>query len=261
MDRGECWSVSLDEFRRDFRQSFTGGAHVDEWRNCFGRTAPGRTNPAIYVFGTIGGFLGVYRSDDGGSTWAKLNDTAHQWGGLLQTFAADPNVFGRVYIGINGRGIIMGNPASSLPANWADTDIYTPGNPGWATSSTTLSNGTTVNQWTVNGGGAGLTASALSVTSLTDATLSSGPYFATVVTSTPHSLHVGDTVTISGASPAAYNGTFAVSSIVNSTSFTYITSAGLANATGTIKATTFDQFNFAYEPMSGSARFRPSCLA
>ena len=115
----------------------------------------GQTTPAIYIYGTISNFLGVYRSDDGGSTWVQLNDVSHQWGGLLQTFAADPNVFGRVYIGINGRGIIMGNPASSLPANWVDTDIYTPGNPGWATSSTTLSTGTTVNAWNIAGGGAG----------------------------------------------------------------------------------------------------------
>jgi len=121
-----------------------------------GAHAPGQTVPAIYVFGTIGGFLGVYRSDDGGSTWTQLNDTSHQWGGLLQTFAADPNVFGRLYIGINGRGIIMGNPASSLPTGWVDTDVNSPGNPGWATSSTTLSTGTTINQWTMNGGGAGI---------------------------------------------------------------------------------------------------------
>src|ERR1019366_1437155 len=135
-----------------------------------GAAAPGQSVPAIYVFGTISGFLGVYRSDDGGSTWTQLNDVNHQWGGLLQTFAADPNVFGRLYIGINGRGIIMGNPASSLPSNWVDTDIYTPGNPGWASSSTTLSTGSTVNQWTVNGGGAGLTGNTAAGASLTAST-------------------------------------------------------------------------------------------
>src|SRR5262249_7741470 len=88
--------------------------------------------------------------------WVLLNDTAHQWGGLIQTVAADPNVFGRVYLGINGRGIIIGNPTSSLPVNWVDADVNSPGNPGWATSSTPLSNGTVVNQWAVNGGGSGI---------------------------------------------------------------------------------------------------------
>ncbi len=153
-----------------------------------GAPAPGQTVPAIYIYGTISNFLGVYRSDDGGSTWVQLNDVSHQWGGLLQTFAADPNVFGRVYIGINGRGIIMGNPASSLPAGWVDTDINTPGNPGWSDSSTTLSNGTTNNEWILNGGGDGLTGSSWSVTSITDVTQATGAVLATAVTSVANGL-------------------------------------------------------------------------
>ena len=128
----------------------------------FGAPAPGQTKPAIYLFGTLNNFLGVYRSDDGGSTWTVINDVNHQWGGLIQSMAADPNVFGRVYLAVNGRGVIMGNPANALPASWVDADIGTPGNPGWATNSVTLSNGTVVNQWTVNGGGAGLTGVLLS---------------------------------------------------------------------------------------------------
>jgi hypothetical protein len=121
-----------------------------------GAPAPGSTTPAIYIDGLIGNFLGIYRSDDGGNTWVQLNDLSHQWGGIVPSMAADPNVFGRVYLGINGRGVIVGNPTSSLPAGWADADINTPGNPGWAASSTTLSTGATVSQWTVDGGGAGI---------------------------------------------------------------------------------------------------------
>lgn len=125
-----------------------------------GASTSGRNNLAIYIYGDINSFTGVYRSDDNGVTWTLLNNVSHQWGGLIDTMAADPNVFGRVYLGINGRGIIIGQPANSLPAGWSDTDIGTPGNPGWATNSTTLSTGTTVNQWTINGGGAGITGSA-----------------------------------------------------------------------------------------------------
>src|SRR5262249_20113061 len=106
--------------------------------------------------GTIGGFMGVYRSDDIGMTWTLVNDVNHQWGGLMDSMAADPNVFGRVYFGTHGRGIIVCNPASNLPAGWTDVDINSPGNPGWATSSITLSTGATVAGWTVNGGGAGI---------------------------------------------------------------------------------------------------------
>jgi hypothetical protein len=124
-----------------------------------GMAAPGESYPAVYIFGTIGGFLGLYRSDDEGATWTQINNTSEQFGGLIQTLAADPNVFGRVYLGVNGRGVIYGQPATSVPSGWTDADIGTPGNPGLATSATTLSNGTTVNQWTVVGGGAGLSGS------------------------------------------------------------------------------------------------------
>ncbi len=56
----------------------------------------------------------------------------------------------------------------SLPTGWTDADINMAGNPGWSTSSETLSNGTTVNQWIVNGGGTGISGNTFTVTSLTD---------------------------------------------------------------------------------------------
>ena len=226
-----------------------------------GAPAPGQTVPAIYVFGTVSGFLGVYRSDDAGLTWTQLNDVNHQWGGLLQTFAADPNVFGRVYIGINGRGIIMGNPSNTLPAGWTDSEIDTPGNPGWSTTSTTLSTGSTVNQWIVNGGGAGITGNNVSVTSLTYTQPTTGQFYVTAVTSAPHGLHVGDTVTIAGASPAGFNGTYAVAGIVNSTTFTYYVVPGASSATGSITATTKDQFHLTYRTLTGGGSVSAQLLS
>jgi hypothetical protein len=221
-----------------------------------GAPAPNQTQstPAIYVYGTLNSFEGIYRSDDGGNTWILLNDVSHQWGGLIQTVAADPNVFGRVYLGINGRGVIIGNPATSLPTNWTDTDINTPGNPGFATSSTTLSTGSTINTWIVNGGGAGLAQTPLSISSLKDVTQSTGAILATAVTSSTTGLHIGDSITIAGATPTAYDGTFVITSIVSSTTFTYyIPSLFLGTATGTITASTSDQFNFASQPTTGDA--------
>lgn len=226
-----------------------------------GAPAPGQTTPAIYVFGTVAGFLGIQRSDDGGNSWTLVNDVNHQWGGLVQYMAADPNVFGRVYLAVNGRGVIMGNPTSSLPSGWTDADIYAPGNPGWATSSVTLSNSTVVNGWTINGGGQGLSGSSFSVSSLTSSTLTTGQRIATVVTTSPNGLHVGDQVTIAGATPAAYNGTYQVSKIINATTFTYVATPGLAAATGTITASTNDQFNFAYKQISGNSKITAQLLS
>lgn len=213
--------------------------------------------PAIYIYGTPVGdsFEGIYRSDDGGNTWVLLNSPSLQWGGT-GPIAADPNVYGRVYLGAGG--IIMGNPATSLPANWIDTDINEPGNPGWATSSTTLSTGTTVNEWNLVGGGAGYSSTPFSISSL-----SRTGGVATAITTTASGIQVGQMITISGATNSAYDGTFVVTGLYNTTAglnadigaateFTFAIAAGTDTASGTITATLDDQFNYAYEPETGS---------
>jgi len=79
----------------------------------FGMPAPGETYPALYLLGRLtwsGATFAtsVYRSDDGGSTWTGLADPAHQFGNLTLV-SGDPRVYGRVYLGANGRGIILGD--------------------------------------------------------------------------------------------------------------------------------------------------------
>ena len=96
-----------------------------------GKAAPGASYPAIYVYGISGAFQGAFRSDDGGATWTLISDLSHSWGGLISTMAGDPNIYGRVYLGINGRGIIYGDihqgpSISSLPRIWNTTDIGSP---------------------------------------------------------------------------------------------------------------------------------------
>jgi len=121
-----------------------------------GKAAPTESYDAIFIYGEIGGVFGFYRSDDEGATWVGINNSSQEFGQNINGVAGDPNVYGRIYVAVNGRGIEFGDPASSLPSGWTDQDINAPGNPGFSTSSTTLSNGTTVNQWTVEGGGAGI---------------------------------------------------------------------------------------------------------
>ena len=55
---------------------------------------------------------------------------------------------------------------------------------------------------------------------------------ATAITAAAHGLAVGNTVNISGATPAGYNGSFTVATVPNSSSFTYTVSPALADATG-----------------------------
>lgn len=70
-----------------------------------GKAAPGHSNLALYLWGTTSNVTGLFRSDDAGDSWVRINDDAHQYGGpvLLQ---GDPRVYGRVYMGFFGRGIV-----------------------------------------------------------------------------------------------------------------------------------------------------------
>ncbi len=75
----------------------------------FGKAAPGKTYPALYLVGTVNGQPGIFRSIDQAHTWVRINDDSHQWGLVLQ-IAGDPRVFGRAYVGTHGRGIFYGDP-------------------------------------------------------------------------------------------------------------------------------------------------------
>jgi xyloglucan-specific exo-beta-1,4-glucanase len=63
---------------------------------------------AVYVVGAVNGVWGVYRSDDGGATWTRFNDDAHQFGGI-GVMAADQNIYGRIYFSGTGRGLLYSN--------------------------------------------------------------------------------------------------------------------------------------------------------
>jgi len=74
-----------------------------------GKPKPGATySAAVYVVGVINGVWGVYRSDDGGATWIRHNDDAHQYAGV-GVMAADQNAYGRIYAGGSCRGVLYSN--------------------------------------------------------------------------------------------------------------------------------------------------------
>jgi xyloglucan-specific exo-beta-1,4-glucanase len=65
---------------------------------------------ALYAVAQIAGVRGIFRSIDAGQTWVRINDDQHQWGRAGDTaITGDPRIFGRVYIGTNGRGIFYGD--------------------------------------------------------------------------------------------------------------------------------------------------------
>ncbi|MEV0429877.1 cellulose binding domain-containing protein [Micromonospora sp. NPDC050495] len=82
----------------------------------FGKAAPGRTYPALFVIGTVDGKHGVYRSDDTGASWVRINDDQHQYGNAGEALTGDPRVYGRVYLGTNGRGILVADRLGGTPS-------------------------------------------------------------------------------------------------------------------------------------------------
>jgi hypothetical protein len=78
----------------------------------FGKAAPGKDYPAIFVLNRGGSAAGgIYRSDDEGATWVRLNDAQHQWG-RCDCLTGDPRIYGRVYVGTFGRGAVYGDIAN-----------------------------------------------------------------------------------------------------------------------------------------------------
>jgi hypothetical protein len=78
----------------------------------FGKAAPGASYPTVFIWGTVGGVRGLFRSTDTGQSWTRVNDNAHQYGGPGNGgfVVGDMNTFGVVYMSTAGRGIVAGRP-------------------------------------------------------------------------------------------------------------------------------------------------------
>jgi hypothetical protein len=103
----------------------------------FGMAAPGQSYQALYISGTVDGVDGIFRSDNAGATWVRINDDQHQFASTNSAITGDPRIYGRVYVGTNGYGIVYGDIADATPT---DTPTSTPGTP--TTTSTPTATGT-----------------------------------------------------------------------------------------------------------------------
>jgi photosystem II stability/assembly factor-like uncharacterized protein len=110
--QGDLWIAAFD----GLFHSVDGGTHFSrldgaiEEIHAFG-FGKGKEagEPAIYLVGKIDGQRGVYRSVDAAKSWVRINDDQHQFGLILQ-ICGDPRIYGRVYVGTHGRGILYGDP-------------------------------------------------------------------------------------------------------------------------------------------------------
>jgi len=90
--------------------TFTRLSTMDEADNVgFGKAAPGRGYPAVFSSAKVAGVRGIFRSDDAGLSWVRVNDDRHQYAWTGAAITGDPRVYGRVYVATNGRGIIVGS--------------------------------------------------------------------------------------------------------------------------------------------------------
>jgi len=127
---GEVWiSQSTNGLYRssDGGNTFTKIENVQTARLvAFGKNPPGKNHPTVFVQGTVNGISdGVFRSDDMGRTWIKINDSNYKIGNVPNSMEGDRQVFGRVYIGTNGSGVYCGEAVSGgvCSFDFADGDI------------------------------------------------------------------------------------------------------------------------------------------
>ena len=71
-----------------------------------GKAKDSNSYQALYTNSKYRGQYGIFRSDDKGKTWLRINDDLHQFGAADSAITGDPRIYGRVYLGTNGRGIM-----------------------------------------------------------------------------------------------------------------------------------------------------------
>ena len=83
------------------------------WKVALGKAAPGADYAAVYLWGKllVNGqpVEGLFRSDDAGGQFTRIDDDRHRYG-LLLSLTADPLEYGTVYVAPHGRGVIVGKP-------------------------------------------------------------------------------------------------------------------------------------------------------
>lgn len=87
------------------------------WKIALGKGAPGASYHSLYLWGKVklGTELveGLFRSDDVGMSFVRINDDSHRYGTLL-SMTADPLEHGTVFLAPRGRGVVVGRPRPNV---------------------------------------------------------------------------------------------------------------------------------------------------
>jgi hypothetical protein len=163
----------------------------------FGRTATGTGHPVVYLHGRIGGIWGIYRSENQGASWTRVNDDQHRFG-IIQQVIGDPKIYGRCYIAAGGRGILYGdipNQPPFTPDNLASSPNNAAVQLSWSTA--VGADSYTVKRATVSDGPYSTIASGVTATSYLDSNLVNGTTYFYVVSGTNSFGESGDSVEVS----------------------------------------------------------------
>jgi hypothetical protein len=96
--------------------SFTTVANVTYCKSIgIGKTMAGMSYPTVFIWGTVSGVTGLFRSTDQGGTWIRMNNDASEFGGA-PLLVGDMNVDGRLYMSAGGgRGLIYWESSGCTP--------------------------------------------------------------------------------------------------------------------------------------------------
>lgn len=114
---GDVW-VSTDAGLFHTTNNGTSWTAVSGFSNAYSiSTGAAKTSggyPSVFAFGTYSSTAGLYRSDDGGVNWNRIDDANHRFASISSNVVAgDPRTWGRVYVGTNGRGVFYGDDNGS----------------------------------------------------------------------------------------------------------------------------------------------------
>lgn len=100
----------------DSKTKVTQNRKVSEaWQVTFGAPTVKDGYPAVFLWGKVMGQEGLWRSDDAGANWLRINSPDQQFG-TLRAIAGDMLDPGTLYLAPHGRGIMVGLPAGkALP--------------------------------------------------------------------------------------------------------------------------------------------------
>ncbi|KAI5121827.1 hypothetical protein M0805_003261 [Coniferiporia weirii] len=116
---GDIWvSTDVGIFHSlDFGSTWSQLAGVTEaWSISLGAPKTTGGYPALFAIAAFGSQSGYFRSDDAGLNWAQINDEEHGFGSFgANVISGDPRIYGRVYVGTNGRGIFYGDATGVAP--------------------------------------------------------------------------------------------------------------------------------------------------